>query len=56
MKYERINICIVAAYGVINRYDKERKGFWSYLVNRVGNGYILCMMGNLNIYVVEIVR
>ena len=38
---------------------EEREGFWNDLarvVDRVGNGYRLCMLGDLNVWVGDRVR
>ena len=48
-KFSRVKVCVMVGYGP-NEGTEERERFWNDLdktVDRVGNGYRLCMLGNL---------
>ena len=50
-KFSRINICVVLEYGHKERNGEERERFWNVLdriVDRVCNGYTLCVLDDLN--------
>ena len=50
-KFSKVKVCVVVVYGTTEGNFEERENFWNYLdgvVDRVGNGYRLCLTGNLN--------
>ena len=51
--------CVVVGYGPNEGNGEEREKFWSYLdeiEDRVGNGYRLCVLGNLKGLIVNRAR
>ena len=50
-KLSRVKVCVVVVYGPTEGQVEERERFWNDLdrvVERVGNGYKLCVLGDLN--------
>ena len=50
-KFSRVKVCVVVGYGPNEGNGKERERFWNYLdknVDRGGNGFRLCVLGDLN--------
>ena len=50
-KFSRAKVCVEMGYGPNEVEGKERERFWNDLdsiVDRVGNGYILCFFRDLN--------
>ena len=50
-KFSRAKICAVVVYGPTEKDVEGRERFWNNLnrvLDRLGNGYILCVVGNLN--------
>ena len=46
-----VKVGMMAVYGPTEGEVEERERFWNYLdrvVKRVGNGYKLCVLGDLN--------
>ena len=55
----RVKVCVVVGYGPNEGNGKEMEGFWNELnrtVDRTGNGYRLCVMGNMNGWIGDRVR
>ena len=58
-KFSRINVCGVVGYGPNEGDVEERERFWNDMVrtvDTVGNGYRLCIMRDLNRWVVDKTR
>ena len=50
-KFSRVKVCVVVGCGPNEGNGEERERFWNDLyriVDRVGNGYRLYMLGDLN--------
>ena len=51
-KFSRFKVCVVVVwYGPNERIGEERERFWNDMdrtMDRVGNGYRLCVLGDLN--------
>ena len=50
LKFSRANVCVVVGYVLDEGNWEERNRFWNYLdriVDRVRNGYRLCVLGDL---------
>ena len=50
-RFSRVNLCVVVMDGPNEGHPEERKEFWNDLVrvlDRVGNGYGLCMRDKYN--------
>ena len=50
-KFSRVKVCVLVDYGPNERDGEERDRFWSDMdttLNNVGNGYRLCILGDLN--------
>ena len=50
-KFRRVKVSMVAVYGPVEEEIEERERFWNDLdrvVYRLGNGYRLCMLRDLN--------
>ena len=50
-KFSRIEVCVVVEYGPNEGDVEQRERFYNdmdRIVDRVGNGYRLCMLGNLD--------
>ena len=50
-KFSRVKFCVVVEYGPSEGNGEERDRFWNdidRILNRVGNGYRLCILGDLN--------
>ena len=50
-RFSRIKVCMLVGYVPKEGNGEERERFWNGLdmiVDRVGNGYILCIMGDMN--------
>ena len=50
-KLSRVKVCVVVVYGPTEGQVEERERFWNDLdrvVERVVNGYKLCVLGDLN--------
>ena len=58
-KFSRVQVCVVVGYGPNEGIGEEREKFWNDLdrtVDRVGNGYRLCVLGDLNRWIGDRVR
>ena len=50
-KFSRVKVCVVVAYKVNEGDGEERDRFWNGMdrtLDSVGNGYRLCILGDLN--------
>ena len=50
-KLSRVEVCVVVRYGPSEEYVEERDRFWKEMervLDRVGNGYRLCFVEDLN--------
>ena len=50
-RFSRVKFCMVVGYGPNELYGKERERFWNELdrnVDRIGNGYTLCVLEELS--------
>ena len=47
LRFSRVKVCAVLVYSPTEREGEERERFWNDL-DRVGNGYRLCVLGYLN--------
>ena len=50
-RFSRVKVCVVAGYGPSEGDGEERDKFWNDMdrtLDSVGNGYRLCMLGDLN--------
>ena len=50
LKFSRVKVCMAVGYGSYEGESEERNKFWNdmdMIPNRVGNGYILCILGDL---------
>ena len=55
-RFSRVKVCVVVMYGPTEMEIEERERFWNYLdrvVDRIGNGYRLCVLGGPNGWVVN---
>ena len=58
-RYSRVKLRLVVGYGPIEGNSEEGNIFWNDLdkvADRVGNGYRLCVVGDLNGWIADIVR
>ena len=58
-KFSKVQVCVVAVYGPTEVEIEERERFWNDLdrvVDRVGNGYRLCVLEDMNGWVGERLR
>ena len=58
-KYSRVKVCVVVGYGPNEGIGEERERFWNEMdrtMGRVGNGHILCVLGDLNGWIGDRVR
>ena len=58
-KFSRVKVCAVVGYGPNEGIGDETERFWNYpymTVDRVGNGYKLCMLGDLHRWIGDRVR
>ena len=58
-RFLRVKVCGVLGYGLNEENGKERERFWNDLdrtVDRVGNRYRLCILGDLNGWIGNRVR
>ena len=58
-KFSRVKVCVVVEYGPNEGDSEERESLWNYfdrIVDRVGNGYRLCILGDLNGWIGNTVR
>ena len=58
-KFSRVKVCEVVGYGLNEGIGEERERFWNDMdrtVDRVGNGYRLCVLGDLNEWIGDRVR
>ena len=46
-KFSRVKVCVGMGYGPNEGIGGERERFWNDM-DRVGNGYRLCVLGDLN--------
>ena len=52
IKFSRVKVCVVVGYGSNEGIGEGRERFWSdmdRIRGRVGNGYRLCVLGDLNV-------
>ena len=50
-RFSKVKVCVVVGYSPNEGKGEARERFWNDLnrnVDRVGNGYRLCMLGDLN--------
>ena len=58
-RYSRVKVRLVVGYGPIEGNREKGNIFWNDLdkvVDRVGNGYRLCVLGDLNGWIADRVR
>ena len=58
-KFSRVKVCVVVGCGPNEGIGEERERFWDdtdRTVDRIGNGYRLCMLGNLNEWIRDNMR
>ena len=58
-KLSRVKVIVVVGYGPNEGIGEERERFWNGMdrnVDRVGNGYRLCVLGDLNGWIGDRVR
>ena len=58
-KLSRVKVSVVVGYGPNEGIGEERERFWNGMdrnVDRVGNGYRLCVLGDLNGWIGDRVR
>ena len=58
-RFSRVEVCVVVGYSLNEANGEERERFWNYLdriVDNVGNGYRLCVLGDLNGWIGDRVR
>ena len=51
VQFSRVKVCVVVGYGPNEGNGEERGWFWNDLLrilNRVGNRYRLCVLGDMN--------
>ena len=54
-----VKVCVLVGYGPNERIGEERERFWNDMdrtMDRVGNGYRLCVLGDLNGWIRDRVR
>ena len=50
LELSRVKVCVVVEHGPNEGNGEEKERFWNYLdriVDRVGNGYRFCVLGDL---------
>ena len=58
-KFLRVKVCVVVGYDSTEGIGEESERFWNGMertVDRVGNGYRLCVLGDLNGWIGDRVR
>ena len=58
-KFSRVKVCLVVGYGPNEGIGEERERFWNdmdRIMDRVGNRYRLCMLGDLKGWIGDRVR
>ena len=58
-KFSRVIVCLVVRYGLNEGAGEERGRFWNdmdMVLDRVGNGYRSCILGDLNKWIGEWMR
>ena len=57
--FSKVKVCVVVGYGPSKGAGEGRKRFWNefdMIVDRIGNGYRLCVLGDLNGWIGDRVR
>ena len=57
--FSKVKVCVVVGYSPNERDNEERDRFWNdmdMILGRVGNGYRLCILGNINEWIGDRMR